>query len=145
MVVRAVTRYLRRTKGASRKTSEATGKRSNELAVPQSPDFGFVLLPEKKEARNEDENTENEHRHVGHEDDQETNVVAMDAGAAADRRTPAKLPIASPREAEKNRNPARALRRRVFDFRSSLRISRSFAACNASSVRNRTSASIPVK
>src|SRR5437773_12076507 len=68
MVVRAVTRYLRRTKGASRKTSEATGKRSNELAVPQSPDFGFVLLPEKKEARNEDENTENEHRHVGQED-----------------------------------------------------------------------------
>src|SRR5256886_15770234 len=69
----------------------------------------------------------------------------MDAGADADPRTPAKFPIAAPREAEKNRNPARALRRRVFDFRSSLRISRSFAACNAPSVRNRTSASISVK
>ena len=54
--------------------------------------------------------------------------MAMDAGAAADPRAPARFPIASPREAEKNRNPARALRGRVFDFGSSLRISRSFAA-----------------
>ena len=55
-------------KGPHGKRRRARERRSDELAVPQSTDFAFVPLSEKKEARNKDQNPENEHRHVGQED-----------------------------------------------------------------------------